>query len=478
MRSPTAASPSAAEAADRPVTLHAVRPGRRACSGAQWAGRARRAAAPDHASTWAARRADIGLVTEAGVHEASARATRRSPATRSSCRCSTLQTIGAGGGSIACVDEAGAFSVGPRSAGADPGPACYGLGGTEPTITDAHLVLGRHRPRALPRRRDDARARTRRSAAIERLAERLGHGPAETAEGVLTIANANMAHDDPLDHRRARPRPARLQRSSRSAARARCTRPSSPTCSSVARGADPAAPGHHLRRRACSPPTCATTTMRTVFMRRGRDRRRRASTASFDELAADAARAPARATAPTRAEMRGRARAWTAATSARATSCASPWRRGLRRGRRSRRSTRAHGAEYGHALQRPDRDRQPARHGHRAPPAARRVQVRSGEPGARRTIGEAVPVASGASTASSTELPTRHLAASGCRSASRSPAPRSSSSATPPSSCRRDGRPPPTAAGPLCSPHGGGPMTTVTADASSADGPSTRSPPP
>ena len=54
-----------------------------------------------------------------------------------------VHTIGAGGGSIAAVDPGGALTVGPRSAGAQPGPACYGLGGTEPTVTDADLVLGR-----------------------------------------------------------------------------------------------------------------------------------------------------------------------------------------------------------------------------------------------------------------------------------------------------------------------------------------------
>ena len=54
-----------------------------------------------------------------------------------------LQTVGAGGGSIAWLDEGGALRVGPESAGADPGPACYGRGGTRPTVTDANLVLGR-----------------------------------------------------------------------------------------------------------------------------------------------------------------------------------------------------------------------------------------------------------------------------------------------------------------------------------------------
>src|SRR5690606_576762 len=54
-----------------------------------------------------------------------------------------IHTIGAGGGSIARIDEGGALVVGPRSAGAVPGPACYGRGGVEPTVTDADLVLGR-----------------------------------------------------------------------------------------------------------------------------------------------------------------------------------------------------------------------------------------------------------------------------------------------------------------------------------------------
>src|ERR1700721_804188 len=56
--------------------------------------------------------------------------------------------VGAGGGSIAWADDVGALKVGPQSAGADPGPICYGAGGTEPTITDANVVLGRLNPRA------------------------------------------------------------------------------------------------------------------------------------------------------------------------------------------------------------------------------------------------------------------------------------------------------------------------------------------
>ena len=63
-----------------------------------------------------------------------------------------IHTIGAGGGSIARVDEGGMLQVGPQSAGAEAGPACYGRGGTLPTITDADLVLGLPRAEELPAR--------------------------------------------------------------------------------------------------------------------------------------------------------------------------------------------------------------------------------------------------------------------------------------------------------------------------------------
>jgi N-methylhydantoinase A len=135
--------------------------------------------------------ADIGIVTEQGISEASARDTWVAgypllvPMI-------DIHTIGAGGGSIAYVDDGGAFRVGPRSAGAAPGPAAYGLGGEEPTMTDANVVLGRIDPERflggeMPLDRDRARA------ALERLASRLGLGVLEAAEGVVTVANANMS---------------------------------------------------------------------------------------------------------------------------------------------------------------------------------------------------------------------------------------------------------------------------------------------
>ncbi len=104
-----------------------------------------------------------------------------------------IHTIGAGGGSIAFRDQGGAFRVGPRSAGADPGPAAYGRGGDEPTVTDANVVLGRLDPGddlAGGMRLDAAAA----EAVIGRLAGQLDLSLHEAAAGVLTIINANMAN--------------------------------------------------------------------------------------------------------------------------------------------------------------------------------------------------------------------------------------------------------------------------------------------
>ncbi len=103
-----------------------------------------------------------------------------------------MHTIGAGGGSIARVDAGGLLQVGPESAGADPGPACYGRGGREPTVTDANLVLGRLLPGAFlgGRLRLDVEAAR---AAVARVAEPLGLGITQAAEGILRIANEHMA---------------------------------------------------------------------------------------------------------------------------------------------------------------------------------------------------------------------------------------------------------------------------------------------
>jgi N-methylhydantoinase A len=102
-----------------------------------------------------------------------------------------VHTVGAGGGSIGWRDAGGALRVGPQSAGADPGPASYGRGGTEPTVTDANLLLGRLAAGAelaggVPL--DEAAART----AVGKLAAELGLGELETAEGIVRIANQEM----------------------------------------------------------------------------------------------------------------------------------------------------------------------------------------------------------------------------------------------------------------------------------------------
>ncbi len=103
----------------------------------------------------------------------------------------SVTSIGDGGGSIAWADEFGVLKVGPESAGSDPGPACYGRGGTRPTITDAFAVCGLLGHRALaydsvPIDRDQA------EAAVGELAARLGRGVEETAEAIIKIAISGM----------------------------------------------------------------------------------------------------------------------------------------------------------------------------------------------------------------------------------------------------------------------------------------------
>jgi len=101
-------------------------------------------------------------------------------------------TVGAGGGSIAWISREGTLKVGPRSAGADPGPICYGTGGVEPTITDAHLMLGRIPPHLLGGEipLDPAAAR----AGIEDIAGRLRLSPDACAAGILEISAWNQAN--------------------------------------------------------------------------------------------------------------------------------------------------------------------------------------------------------------------------------------------------------------------------------------------
>ncbi len=136
--------------------------------------------------------ADIGIIDRGQIVETDARSTSIAgfPLLMPML---DIHTIGAGGGSIARVDPGGAFRVGPQSAGATPGPAAYGRGGTLPTVTDANLVLGRLDPgdflggaMAL----DSAASQ----AVLQTLAHQLGLPLNDAAEGVLTILNANMAN--------------------------------------------------------------------------------------------------------------------------------------------------------------------------------------------------------------------------------------------------------------------------------------------
>ncbi len=103
-----------------------------------------------------------------------------------------LVEIGAGGGSIAWVDPGGILRVGPQSAGADPGPACYGQGGTEPTVTDANLVLGRLNPGYLLGGDLKLDSTLAHSAVEQRIAEPLGLDVVRAAHSIVEIANVAM----------------------------------------------------------------------------------------------------------------------------------------------------------------------------------------------------------------------------------------------------------------------------------------------
>ena len=103
-----------------------------------------------------------------------------------------MHTIGAGGGSIAFIDSGGMLQVGPNSAGADPGPACYDTGGSKATVTDANLVLGRLLPGATLA--GDLRLNSdRATAAIQGLADEIELSVEDTALGIITVANEHMA---------------------------------------------------------------------------------------------------------------------------------------------------------------------------------------------------------------------------------------------------------------------------------------------
>ena len=104
-----------------------------------------------------------------------------------------IHTIGSGGGSIAYVDAAGLLHVGPQSAGAVPGPACYGAGGTDPTVTDAHLMLGRLDPDFFLGGEMQLDLNAARASIATHVAEPLEATLEEAAIGILDVADAVMA---------------------------------------------------------------------------------------------------------------------------------------------------------------------------------------------------------------------------------------------------------------------------------------------
>ena len=104
-----------------------------------------------------------------------------------------INTIGAGGGSIAWIDDGGLLRMGPQSAGADPGPACYGRGGTAPTCTDANLVLGYLSADYFAGGRMKLNLEASKTVIRERIARRLGMDMVEAAHGMVQVINVNMA---------------------------------------------------------------------------------------------------------------------------------------------------------------------------------------------------------------------------------------------------------------------------------------------
>ncbi|RXK47913.1 hydantoinase/oxoprolinase family protein [Halorientalis pallida] len=137
--------------------------------------------------------ADIGIVADDEIVEANVRETEIGgyPVMIPMI---DIETIGAGGGSIAYVDQGGAFRVGPRSAGAMPGPVCYDRGGTEPTVTDAHVTLGRIREEFFLGGEMRLDAGGAADAVEASLADPLEMDSVEAALGVLDIVNNNMAN--------------------------------------------------------------------------------------------------------------------------------------------------------------------------------------------------------------------------------------------------------------------------------------------
>jgi N-methylhydantoinase A len=132
---------------------------------------------------------DVGLIHEGGIRT---RAEGRIGEFPLRVPMFDITTLGAGGGSLASVDAGGLLRVGPESAGADPGPACYGRGGTRPTVTDANVVLGRLRDERVLGGTIRVNRRLAWAAIEEHVARPLGLSVAEAANGICQVVNATM----------------------------------------------------------------------------------------------------------------------------------------------------------------------------------------------------------------------------------------------------------------------------------------------
>ncbi len=131
---------------------------------------------------------DVCAIDAGGIRETDRRTIAGRPLALASL---DIETVGAGGGSIGWRDSGGALRVGPRSAGASPGPAAYGRGGVEPTVTDAHVVLG-HLPLDAALAGGVRLEHELALAAVSRLAAQLGVEPLRAAEGIVAVANSEM----------------------------------------------------------------------------------------------------------------------------------------------------------------------------------------------------------------------------------------------------------------------------------------------
>ena len=127
---------------------------------------------------------DVGIILDGKPSEKSQTYVNKRPVLQPTV---DIVSVGAGGGSIAWIDDSGAVRVGPMSAEADPGPVCYGKGGTEPTVTDAHLVLGRINPDNFLGQRMAMDVEGAKKAIREKIAEPLGLTLEQAANGITRL---------------------------------------------------------------------------------------------------------------------------------------------------------------------------------------------------------------------------------------------------------------------------------------------------